>query len=177
MKIIELTGDQIADKAEEFINTSFHQSQRLKGDKNKIGPNNGGIDCVGVVILTLEELGQKIEDEVRYGYNDHFDLLKGKVLDYFRKPKKINESIREEKKLLKENGLRDFEFYSRRHFTNGDLILFRTREMYNHCGIYTEGNFIHAHDKPINRVLKEKINLSWFMCIEGVYRFKGLVKE
>src|SRR5579884_2897639 len=100
-----------------------------------------GIDCSGLVICTFQELGVPVEDVRGYSPNaDSFELMR-RTMDSYLQPVQGDRRP-------------------------GDVILFRGRLMYNHCGFFafSDGapSLIHAYSSPsIMRVVEQPLDDSW----------------
>lgn len=131
----------IADKAREFIGTPWHHAARLKGV---------GIDCIGLCVEVIRELGVEVEDILNYSQGDEFDRL-----------------IENLSKYCDEVPLGDL--------WPGDCLVFRGRGILNHVGIFGgAGTFIHAYRAPsVGRVVEQPLDDKWLKFLVAVYRFRG----
>lgn len=139
-----LSGIRIVEKAREYVGTPFHQDARSKGV---------GIDCVGLLVCTLKELGMEIADVRGYGSaRDDFEFLQQKIVAYCRKLEPIED------------------------LSNGDILLFRGRLMYNHCGFFASPeNMIHAYSSPgFRQVVEHRIDEGWQSRLVARYRLTEL---
>lgn len=113
-----------------------------------------GVDCTGLVILSLNAAGAKIPEIYDYSRFDEFVRLIRIVNEYCDK---------------KENATwKDLE--------KGDLIIFRAKDMDNHIAIYSEeGTIIHSFSSPaVMQVVEEPLTGYWKTKIHSVYRYKGM---
>jgi len=108
-----------------------------------------GIDCAGLIYCVLNELGFNVQDSTDYTLDDQFDIL----MEY------VNSQC---------------DQVSFEDVTDGDILVFRARMMYNHCGFYTSKNtVIHAYNSPsVYRVVEQLLDEGWISRIYGVYRVK-----
>ena len=134
-----MTGQEIVNKALEYVGTPWHHTGRVK---------HIGIDCAGLIVCTLRELGAVIEDETRYTMDDEFAILNSKMHEYCDEATTAHQ---------------------------GDILIFRGRLMYNHCGFYNNGRLIHAYSSPsVMKVVETTIDSNWIGRLYGIYRFRGV---
>lgn len=115
-----------------------------------------GVDCVGLIICALKDLGFNPKDEYHYTKYDEFLLLvKGLKQDFKEIEKKF------------------FPY-------EGALILFRGREIFNHVGVYTgfydnKHWFIHSLNKDeYNKVIEQPYEPYWMMNTHSFHWHKEL---
>ena len=109
-----------------------------------------GIDCTGLVIVSANQAGANIDDRWDYARGDEFIRLIRELKEHFDE---VDCSWKEVK--------------------IGDLLVFRSREMTNHLGIYTgDGNFIHAYNGS-GCVLEQEFKGTWRVDMVKVFRYKN----
>lgn len=111
-----------------------------------------GIDCAGLLIVVSREIGVDIEDDVNYTMGDEIGRMTAHIERYCRK--------------LAENEAGQ----------GGDILLFRARQMMNHCGFDNgEGGFIHAYNGTgIGRVVEHALSPQWESRLMARYRHMGV---
>lgn len=110
-----------------------------------------GIDCAGLIILTFQTLGCPIRAVDSYGTaGDLFELLEAEVQRY------CDEVPGPE--------------------IDGDILLFRSRLMFNHAGIFVApSSMIHSYNSPaINKVVEHDLTGSWRARLYRTYRYRGV---
>ena len=128
-----------------YLGTAFKHQGRVK----KNAQNNGGVDCLGLIVLVLQELGVKIEDYKNYSTFPDGLLLKAEL----------------EKLLIKT---------SKEELIVGDILLFRIKNNPQHLAIVskTEGGkvfFTHAY-QPENKVVENSLDAVWRNRLAGSYK-------
>lgn len=109
-----------------------------------------GIDCCGLIICSCNECGLYIAEPENYGLGDEIEILVSTVSKYAD--------------LLPEND----------EMQLADIIIFRSRLMYNHCGLYSgNNNFIHA-DQGTGRVSETELDSKWRRRMHSTHRLRGL---
>lgn len=149
--IKEIYGLDVIKVALTYVNTPYHHLGRLKGV---------GIDCAGVIVETMKELGLDTSFDMK-AYQRVADGLKLAQLCH-------NYAIMKPIK----DGHYDFE--------DGDIILFNFVGNPQHLGFYYNNNgmdyFIHAYNDPlVNKVIKQRLDSKWKKRISGVFKIKGVV--
>lgn len=137
-----ISSQEFIDVARTYINTQHMHGGRLKGI---------GIDCVGLLVCSINELGGNIPLDISYTKNDEFRKLIVNLRRFFDKVE---------------------------NYEPGDVLVFRNEDMHNHVAIYTEKcTIIHAYDSlALNRVVEEPYTCKWDMRLNSVYRYKGMIK-
>lgn len=109
-----------------------------------------GVDCVGLLVCVYRELGVEVFDLVEYSLSDHFSLLIKEVLKHGRLVKSEDSPVA------------------------GDIVIFRGRDMHNHCGIHTSaGTFIHSYSSPaVMQVMESKYTPYWLSRVHSYIRSK-----
>lgn len=107
-----------------------------------------GIDCTGLVLGAFNEAGADIEDVLDYSLFDEFTLL-----------------VRTLNKLATKES---------REIRPGDVLLFRSFDMFNHVGIAIDSSkFIHAYSVPsIMKVVVQRYDSYWKQRLKGIYSYK-----
>ena len=135
-----ITRKQFVNQSLSYLGTPWRHTGRVI---------NEGIDCVGLIIQSLNDLGQNIPDDSDYSLNDEFVKLV-KILNTY---------------CTKLDGW---------DFTPGNIILFRGRDIYNHVGIMVDDTeFIHAYSVPsVMSVQLQPLNGYWKQRIKAIYEYK-----
>lgn len=137
------TGEDVVRTARTYIGTPWVQTGRKKG-------KDFGVDCVGLVICTFNELGLPIPMHEDYSLDDEFTKLVERVEMHCFKVE--NEE-----------------------FLPGDILLFRARMMHNHAAFYSgEKTIIHAYNGDVRMVLEEPFSPSWKVRLYAAYRVREL---
>lgn len=141
-----ITVQQLTAAVRKTIGTPFHHGGRI------VGPL-GGMDCGGIMIWALRDLGYEVKDNRTYSRGDH---LSGMVF------------------ILRENN-----FTQKKQSETpkaGDLILIRSGSMFHHLLYLTEdGTVIHAwRAADINRVVENNMLPEWNNMIHSIWRFSNL---
>lgn len=110
-----------------------------------------GVDCAGLIACTFDELGVSVPDKRGYGFDaDNFEVLRGGVAA-------LGDPV------------------GSGPWMPGDMILFRARLMFNHCGFYTGDGLIHAYSSPcVMAVAEHPMDESWLLRVADVYRYRGI---
>lgn len=127
-----------------FLGTNFKHQGRVKKNKN----NLGGVDCLGLIVCSLKELGINVEDNTNYS----------------RKPDAIFLQNQLEAKLNKKTTLEV-----------NDILLFKIASNPQHLGVITEKTqdgfyFIHAY-QPAGKVVEATLDKTWQKRLFGIYSF------
>ena len=154
-----ITKAQVQAKAREFIGTPFKDQHRVKG-------KNGGVDCVGVVLLAAEELG--------ISYKDTAEMRGSDYLNYRAGGGGIDANVLEEcQKRLIEKPVKNM--------AAGDVIVMRVPTIPCHCAILTERNgvlyMVHAYNgsgAKKNFVVENILDAQWRRRICGVFSYPGV---
>lgn len=147
-----MTGEQIAQSALTYVGTPFHYGGRKKGV---------GVDCVGLAVCALRDLGEEIEDYVGYPLADN----------YWR----MMEAVRRHCSCVSlDLALAEV----------GDVLVFRrlqgpaSRRIENHLGILTETEpltMVHAYPAGFcKKVTETPLSLYFTDALTGVWRYRGL---
>lgn len=123
---------------------SFEKTPWIHGARIK----HVGIDCTGLVICAFNEAGASIPDVFDYSLFDEFQKL----------VRILNEYCDKESRKIRE----------------GDILLFRGEDMFNHVGIALDENrFIHAYSVPsVMSVVVQRYDAYWKQRLKGIYSFK-----
>lgn len=148
-------GDLVVTQARTWLGTKYHHQGRLKQSVNCAG----GVDCIGLVIGIINELG--ICD------NNGYLLSKYDHNDYSRQPQttKLAECF---DLYLDEVDIADIK--------SGDVLLFKLWKEPQHVGIvsdYPTGGFglIHCNSSS-GSVVEQPLSDTWVKMITNAYRFK-----
>lgn len=146
---VAVLPDDIIRIARTYIGTPWHHAGRKKGV---------AVDCAGLLVCVSHELGVPVEDFVNYDRLDEYKSLVGVIGKYC-------EVVAEGQQLLAGGAV----------LQAGDILVFRARQMYNHCGFYTgEGTMVHAYNTPgVERVVETAFDEHWWTRLSVVYRYRG----
>lgn len=128
--------------ARAFLGTPFHHQGRLPGV---------GLDCAGVVVCALTQLGYQVEDQTGYGRIPFQGLLTHAIEDHCD-PIDLEEA------------------------NLGDLMLFAFRSDPQHIAIISMLDpimLIHAY-QDVHRVVETGLDATWESRLRGCYRVRGL---
>ena len=144
--MVKATGEQIVEKAREYIGTRWTHKGRIKGV---------GVDCVGLVSCVYAELGFEVNDNLEYSSGDEIELTLSALRSHGVQRDKPEDMVAGDVVV----------------FRNTEHAL--TQPMLNHVGIVTgEGSFIHAWSTPsAMRVVETPFNEFWSKCIVAVFGF------
>lgn len=110
-----------------------------------------GLDCAGVVVCTLRKLGIDAPDVLGLSSaGDVYAMLVG-LIEQLADP-------------IADGSLQP-----------GDLLVFRSRSIYNHMAIYLgDGEMIHAYNSPsVRRVAVQPLDDAWSRRVAVIYRYRG----
>lgn len=145
-----MLGEQLSQSALTYCGTPFHYGARIKGV---------GIDCAGLIVCALRELGCVVEDVPNCAIADHFELIHRIIKNHFD---------------LVGEGLQFAEI--------GDLLLFRrmhgpaSRRIENHVGILTSRDpacMVHAFPSGFCQcVTVSPLGLYFTDALVGIWRYR-----
>lgn len=151
----KVTKQQIVAQARSWLGTKYHHQGRLK--KSKAGA--GGVDCIGLIIGVIDELGlQDSEgkplsrhDEFNYSMYPERGRLVGAIQKHLRK-------VPVEK------------------IAEGDVLLFRTFRDPQHVGLLTQYptggvGLIHCNSSA-GCVVEQPLSDAWWRMLTHACRFK-----
>lgn len=144
-------GLQIASKAKEYVGVPYYHCGR---DKN-------GLDCAGLVIKVMHDLGQSTWDEIDYSSQVNAKRFLHCIERFF-------DLVRQGPLWRRRTGnLWDPE--------PGDLLLFSIWGNPQHVGWYVgNGQIVHAYDKlGIQKVVQHSLDVTWKRIVIGTYRWTG----
>ncbi len=110
-----------------------------------------GLDCVGLIVFTLNSLGLKC-----------FDFL-----DYKKNPMKNAISPHVDRA--------GFIQKSKSDMTAGDLVIMRFGKYMEHAAIVSDRGIIHACEK-YGKVVEHGLDMEWRSKIISVYNFPNIIK-
>lgn len=150
-----ITPEHIVGQARTWLGTKYHHQGRLK--KSQRGP--GGVDCLGLVIGVIDELGMQDgngnalvhADEFNYSMYPERGRLVGSISKHLRQVPVEQMRV-------------------------GDLLLFRTFKDPQHVGLLTEypgggPGLIHCNSSA-GKVVEQPLSETWMRMLTHVYRFK-----
>ena len=140
-----------------MLGTPWHHAARTPGV---------GLDCVGLVIVSLQNLGVPLDDMVNYGLSDEFIYL--------------NETLDTWADCIVTRST----FVSGEELRPGDLIIFRGtlfagRPVLHHMGVLVEDTrMVHANNDALQPyVVEEYIRPGWMKIFHSVWRYKNMVND
>ena len=147
--------EQIAAQARTWLDTAYHHQGRLK----KSTKGNGGVDCLGLVIGVIDELG------MQDGSGN--PLVRADEFNYSMYPER-GRLVRSISKHLLEVPIEKMRV--------GDLLLFRTFKDPQHVGLLTDypsggPGLIHCNSSA-GKVVEQPLSMTWVRMLTHVYRFK-----
>ena len=132
-----VTRQQIIDKAREYLDTRYHHQGRVKGV---------GVDCAGLIVCVLTELGLPAPDVEGYGRRPD-GSLRGHIETHMDR---TTEPL------------------------PGDLVLFQWASAPFHVAILTAPDTI-IHAYAINRkVCEHRMGSTFGPFVAGYYKFRGV---
>ncbi len=151
----DITPQQIIKQARTWLGTKYHHQGRLK--KSERG--GGGVDCLGLVIGVIDELGMQDGEGNPLVYADEFNY------SMYPEQGRLVRSI--------SNHLRQVPVEQMRV---GDLLLFRTFKDPQHVGLLTDypgggAGLIHCNSSA-GKVVEQPLSMTWVRMLTHVYRFK-----
>ncbi len=142
-------SNKIVEIARTWLGTKFHYTGRVK----KNGINNGGVDCIGLIIKVGEEI-----DFCANGKN----IINYDYLDYSRYP-----DHKEMRNFLDSH----FKKITKMELSFGDIIYLNFQNMLEHVAIFSDIGMIHCYVEA-GKVVEHRINTYWQEKIVGYYRFE-----
>ncbi len=151
----KITGQQIVAQARTWIGTRYHHQGRLK--KSLRGP--GGVDCIGLVVGVIEELGLQDGEGKLLSEHDEF-----------------NYSMYPEKGRLVKNMAKHLRQVPIEQMREGDVLLFKFFNDPQHVGLltrYISGGVgvIHCTSSS-GWVVEQPFSQGMLRMLTHVYRFK-----
>lgn len=153
--MVKITQQHIVTQARTWLGTQYHHQGRLK--KSKSGA--GGVDCIGLIIGVIDELGLQDGAGVKLSEYDEFNY------SMYPERGRLVASIQ---KHLREVPLEQMRA--------GDVLLFRTFRDPQHVGLLTEyptggAGLIHCNASA-GRVVEQPLSDAWLRMLTHAYRFK-----
>lgn len=145
-----LDGRDIALEAASWVGTPFLLHQRSRG---------AGVDCFGLIVATLGNLGVEVYDEMDYtALGDEYDRMVNSFLRFCDSRPLADEQP-------------------------GDFLMFRSSRhaelsmIYNHAAIQgLEGTMIHANPRPcFQAVVEHPVDKFWRAALTKRFRYRGSV--
>lgn len=150
-----ITPEQIVAQARTWLGTKYHHQGRLK--KSTRGP--GGVDCLGLVIGVIDELGMQDGNGKALVHADEF-----------------NYSMYPERGRLVGSISKHLRHVPVEQMRVGDLLLFRTFKDPQHVGLLTNypgGDLGMVHcNSSAGKVVEQPLSMTWIRMLTHVYRFK-----
>lgn len=155
-EMTKISKQQIVAQARTWLGTKYHHQGRLKKSERGLG----GVDCIGLIIGVIDELG--IQDGAGNS------LTKADETNYSMYPEqgRLVASIKQHLREVPKDKMRI-----------GDVLLFKTFKDPQHVGFlsdYPSGGFgiIHCNSSA-GKVVEQPISEAWAKMITHVYRFKA----
>ncbi len=150
-----ITSQQIIDQARSWKGTCYHHQGRLK----RSSAGHGGVDCIGLIIGVIDELGMQDGNGNPLSYADEH-----------------NYSIYPEGGRLVENIAKHLQHIERENMAMGDVLLFKTFKDPQHVGLLSEyplggPGLIHCNSSA-GIVVEQPLTDTWKHMLTHVYRFK-----
>lgn len=136
--------------AKSWIGTKFHFNGRIK--KNDY--NNGGVDCIGLIL--------KIGEEVNSTYNGK-NIINYDYLTYSRYPNKSEMKNFLDKYFIK---------ISEKQVKIGDLMYLNFDNKLEHIAVITDVGILHCYVE-VGKVVEHTLDDYWIRKIKGYYRFNN----
>lgn len=145
----KIYSNKIYKVAKSWINTKFYYGGRVKINRQ----NNGGIDCIGLILKVGEEINSTYDgkniinfDNSNYSIFKHNNFEMKKFLDkYFLRVKKQNVKI-------------------------GDIAYINFNNNLEHVAIISKVGLIHCYVE-VRRVVEHEMNSYWKNKIVSYYRY------
>ncbi|MDA0307505.1 MAG: NlpC/P60 family protein [Proteobacteria bacterium] len=154
--MVKITEQQIIEQARTWLGTKYHHQGRLK----KSARGFGGVDCIGLVIGIIDELG--IQD------GDENSLVAADETNYSMYPEqgRLVSSIQKHLREVPKEQMRV-----------GDVLLFKTFKDPQHVGLLSEYpsggvGLIHCNSSA-GKVVEQPLAETWMRMLTHVYRFKN----
>ena len=151
----KITQQEFIDQARTWLGTKYHHQGRLK----KSARGDGGVDCIGLVIGIIDELG--ISD------GEGNSLVNADEVNYSMYPERgrLVRSIQQHLRRVPIERMRV-----------GDVLLFKTFRDPQHVGLlsqYPSGGLglIHCNSSA-GKVVEQPLSMVWIKMLTHVYRFK-----
>ncbi len=150
-----ITKPEIILQARTWLGTKYHHQGRLK----KSAAGAGGVDCIGLIIGVIDELGLQDGTGTQLSAHDEFN--------YSMHPER-GRLVASIQKHLREVPLAKM--------SEGDVLLFRTFRDPQHVGLlsnYPTGGpgLIHCNSSA-GRVVEQPLSDAWVRMLTHAYRFK-----
>lgn len=151
----KIKPEHIVAQARTWLGTKYHHQGRLK--KSRKGP--GGVDCVGLMVGVIDELGMQDGNNNPLSFYDE--------TNYSMHPEK-GRLVSSIQKHLREVSVEDMRI--------GDVLLFKFHTDPQHIGLltnYPTGGFgvIHCNSSA-GKVVEQPFSETWKRMLVHVYRFK-----
>ncbi len=135
-------SQRVVDAARACLGTPFYHQGRVAGI---------GLDCIGLVIHAVKQVGVVVEDQPDYGREPQGQKLHAALMNH------------------------GFEIAD--DIIAGDILLFRFNGEPQHVGLAVSPDaMVHSY-APIGRVVETGLGETWQRRISGIYRLPQLVQE
>lgn len=151
----DIKPEQIVAQARTWLGTHYHHQGRLKRSER----GSGGVDCLGLVVGVIGELGLQDgngnpltqADEFNYSMYPERGRLVGSISKHMREVPASQMYV-------------------------GDVLLFRTFKDPQHVGLFSEypgggPGLIHCNSSA-GQVVEQPLSDTWIRMLTHVYRFK-----
>ena len=156
-----ITAERIVSQARTWLGTKYHHQGRLK----KSASGAGGVDCIGLIVGVIDELGIRGENGKPLAQADEF-----------------NYSMYPERGRLVVSIAKHLQEVPKEKMAVGDVLLFKTFNDPQHVGLLTEypsgaqetqWGLIHCNSSA-GRVVEQPLSATWERMLTHVYRFPVL---
>lgn len=137
-----MTRSELVLAAYGFLGTPFHHQGRLPGV---------GLDCAGVVVCALKQIGYAVADRQGYGRIPSQNIFTSAVTEHC-------------------------DIIQQGDVLPGDLMMFAFRDEPQHIAIVSAVNptmLIHAY-QDVGRVVENSLDATWQSRLRGCYRLRGI---
>ena len=148
------TAERIVSQARTWLGTKYHHQGRLK----KSASGAGGVDCIGLIVGVIDELGIQGENGMLLAQADDFNY------SMYPERGRLVASIA---KHLQEIPINEKQI--------GDVLLFKTFNDPQHVGLLTYypsggAGLIHCNSSA-GKVVEQPLTKTWERMLTHVYRF------
>ncbi len=163
---LKLAPEQIVSSARTYLGAPYHPDGRSR---------EGGVDCGGLFVCALNDLGADLPAYTGANLNDVFDLTCSRLREFC-----FELSVPHAAKLVYSPSLSVWALAGtiegnsfERVLWPGDAVVFRSRTMFQHIGVMdTAGGMIHAF-AGTGSVVRTPLDPRWVNRIVKIYRYRG----
>lgn len=136
-----MTGVEFVNQAREYLGVPYYHTGR---DRN-------GLDCLGLLVRVVQDLGLTTWDDRSYGQQIDTSYLRWRL-------KQFCEYLGADPDLAEP----------------GDVLLFTIKGSPQHLGMATDRGVIHAY-QSVGRVVEHSLDATWRRRLAGVFRWRGIL--